>query len=202
MPRGEGGPFGDGRDALWGLPVSVKDCFDLAGAPTSCGVHFYRDLNGIAARDSWLVERLRAAGRGHHRQDAPASSGLRHHRRESRIRRLPAAGRSDCALTGGSSSGAAASVLEGSAVAAIGTDTGRLRPRACRALRAGRSIEPRSGAATGAAVRTWRNPSTPWAGSFAILKMRRCWPVSSRPELVGPRPPFTRFAVVADELSP
>src|SRR6266567_1373149 len=47
MPASEGGPFGDGRDALWGLPVSVKDCFDLAGAPTSCGVKFYRDLNGI-----------------------------------------------------------------------------------------------------------------------------------------------------------
>src|SRR6202789_3385003 len=62
MPRGSGGPFGDGRGALWGLPVSVKDCFDLAGAPTSCGVHFYRDSNGLAARDSWLVERLRAAG--------------------------------------------------------------------------------------------------------------------------------------------
>jgi len=25
MPRGEGGPFGDGRSAFWGLPVSVKD---------------------------------------------------------------------------------------------------------------------------------------------------------------------------------
>src|ERR1700691_2958201 len=31
MPRGVGGPFGDGRGALWGLPISVKDCFDLAG---------------------------------------------------------------------------------------------------------------------------------------------------------------------------
>ena len=40
----------------------MKDCFDLAGAPTSCGVHFYRELNGNAARDSWLVEQLRAAG--------------------------------------------------------------------------------------------------------------------------------------------
>ena len=48
--------------ALWGLPVSVKDCFDLAGSPTSCGVHFYRDLQRIAARDSWLVEQFRAAG--------------------------------------------------------------------------------------------------------------------------------------------
>ena len=63
MPHGEGGPFGDGRSALWGLPVSVKDCFDLAGAPTSCGVRFYRELNGDATRDSWLVERLRTAAR-------------------------------------------------------------------------------------------------------------------------------------------
>ena len=62
IPRGSGGAFDDGRSALWGLPVSVKDCFDLAGAPTSCGVRFYREVNGIAAQDSWLVERLRAAG--------------------------------------------------------------------------------------------------------------------------------------------
>ena len=37
-----GGEFGDGRANLWGIPVSVKDCFDLAGTPTSCGVKFYR----------------------------------------------------------------------------------------------------------------------------------------------------------------
>jgi aspartyl-tRNA(Asn)/glutamyl-tRNA(Gln) amidotransferase subunit A len=123
MPRTEGGPFGDGRDTLWGLPVSVKDCFDLEGAPTSCGVKFYRELNGIATRDSWLVEQLRAAGavitgKTHLHALAYGITGEN-----------PEFG--DClqpgqegALTGGSSSGACASVLEGSAVAAIGTDTG------------------------------------------------------------------------------
>jgi hypothetical protein len=25
MPRGNGAPFGDGRPALWGMPISVKD---------------------------------------------------------------------------------------------------------------------------------------------------------------------------------
>ena len=56
-------PFGSDDGAhLWGLPISVKDCFDLAGAPTTCGVNFYRDLHGPAAHDSWLVRRLRAAG--------------------------------------------------------------------------------------------------------------------------------------------
>jgi Asp-tRNA(Asn)/Glu-tRNA(Gln) amidotransferase A subunit family amidase len=123
MPRGNGGPFGDGRPALWGIPISVKDLFDLAGSPTSCGTHFYRDLNGIATRDSWLVEQLRAAGaviigKTHLHALAFGITGEN-----------PDYG--DCvqpadpgAFTGGSSSGAAASVQEGSAVAAIGTDTG------------------------------------------------------------------------------
>jgi Asp-tRNA(Asn)/Glu-tRNA(Gln) amidotransferase A subunit family amidase len=123
MPRGNGGPFGDGRPALWGMPISVKDLFDLAGSPTSCGTHFYRDLNGIATRDSWLVEQLRAAGaviigKTHLHALAYGITGEN-----------PDYG--DCvqpndpgAFTGGSSSGAAASVQEGSAVAAIGTDTG------------------------------------------------------------------------------
>jgi Asp-tRNA(Asn)/Glu-tRNA(Gln) amidotransferase A subunit family amidase len=123
MPRGEGGPFGDGRDILWGLPISVKDCFDLAGAPTTCGTTFYRDTNGIAPRDSWIVERLRArgaviTGKTHLH---PLAYGITGENPEF----------GDClqpgkvgALTGGSSSGACASVMEGSAVAAIGTDTG------------------------------------------------------------------------------
>ena len=93
MPRGSGGPFGDGRSALWGLPVAVKDCFDLAGSPTSCGVRFYRDLNGTAARDSWLVEQLRAAGAVIVGKTHLHRAGLRNHRRESRIRRLRAASR-------------------------------------------------------------------------------------------------------------
>ena len=119
----EGGPFGDGRDTMWGLPVSVKDCFDLAGAPTSCGVKFYRDLNGIASRDSWLVERLRAVGavitgKTHLH---PLAYGITGENPEFGDCLQP--GRNG-ALTGGSSSGACASVLEGSAVAAIGTDTG------------------------------------------------------------------------------
>ena len=28
---------------LWGVPVSLKDCFDLTGFATSCGSAFYRD---------------------------------------------------------------------------------------------------------------------------------------------------------------
>lgn len=123
MPRGVGGAFGDGRSPLWGLPVSVKDCFDLAGAPTTCGVRFYRDLHGISARDSWLVEQLREMGaviigKTHLH---PLAYGITGENPEFGDCIQP--GTKD-ALTGGSSSGAAASVMEGSAVAAIGTDTG------------------------------------------------------------------------------
>ncbi len=123
MPRGEGGPFGDGRDILWGLPISVKDCFDLAGAPTTCGTKFYRDRNGIAQRDSWIVERLRArgaviTGKTHLH---PLAFGITGENPEFGDCLQPG---KDGALTGGSSSGACASVMEGSAVAAIGTDTG------------------------------------------------------------------------------
>jgi Asp-tRNA(Asn)/Glu-tRNA(Gln) amidotransferase A subunit family amidase len=123
MPRGEGGPFGDGRSAVWGLPISVKDCFDLAGAPTTVGVRFLRELNGNAALDSWLVEKLRAAGavivgKTHVH---PLTYGITGENREFGDCVLPG---DPGALTGGSSSGAVASVLEGSAVAAIGTDTG------------------------------------------------------------------------------
>ena len=123
MARGEGGAFGDGRSALWGVPVSVKDCFDLAGAPTSCGVRLYRDVNGAAARDSWLVEQLCAlgaviVGKTHLHALAYGITG-----ENPEFGDCIQPGTTD-ALTGGSSSGAAASVMEGSAVAAIGTDTG------------------------------------------------------------------------------
>ncbi|MGD0681215.1 MAG: amidase [Terracidiphilus sp.] len=123
VPRGEGGPFGDGRGALWGLPISVKDCFDLAGAPTSCGVRAYRDIAGVAAHDSWLVEKLRAAGaviigKTHLH---PLAYGITGENPDFGDCLQPG---NESALTGGSSSGAAASVLEGSAVAALGTDTG------------------------------------------------------------------------------
>jgi Asp-tRNA(Asn)/Glu-tRNA(Gln) amidotransferase A subunit family amidase len=123
MPRGQGGPFGDGRAALWGLPIAVKDCFDLAGAPTTCGVQFYRDLNGPTRQDSWLVEQLRdlgavIVGKTHLHPLAWGITGENPEFGDCFQFRKPGA------LTGGSSSGSAASIMEGSAVAAIGTDTG------------------------------------------------------------------------------
>ena len=108
---------------LWGVPVSLKDCFDLGGFRTSCGAKFYRDENGVAAEDSAVAARLLAAGavivgKTHLHQLAYGITGESHDFGDSVQPRD--AGR----LTGGSSSGSAASVQEGSAMAAIGTDTG------------------------------------------------------------------------------
>jgi len=123
IPSGKGGEFDDGRSPLWGLPISLKDCFDLAGAPTSCGVRFYRELHGPASNDSWIAEKLRAqeaivTGKTHLH---PLAYGITGENPEFGDCQQPG---NPGLLTGGSSSGAAASVLEGSAVAAIGTDTG------------------------------------------------------------------------------
>ena len=111
------------KPLLYGLPVSLKDCFDLAGFRTSCGTHFYAERNGFSNIDSAVAARLRSQGavvigKTHLHPLAYGITGEN-----------PDYG--DCAqprdaqrLTGGSSSGAAASVQEGSAIAAIGTDTG------------------------------------------------------------------------------
>src|SRR6202167_1347012 len=53
---------GPSKPLLYGLPVSLKDCFDLAGFPTSAGTRFYAARDGIAGADSAVAERLRAQG--------------------------------------------------------------------------------------------------------------------------------------------
>lgn len=111
------------RQPLWGIPVSLKDCFDLAKFPTSCGSAFYREENGIATADSAVAARLRSAGavitgKTHLHQLAYGITGENSNFGDCVQPFNPAH------LTGGSSSGAAASVQEGSALAAIGTDTG------------------------------------------------------------------------------
>src|ERR1700691_3346553 len=111
------------RPRLFGVPIGVKDCFAVAGYPTTCGSHFYADKNGIAAADSAVAARLRQAGavimgKTHLHQLAYGITG------ENSEYGDCVQPRDAALLTGGSSSGSAASVMEGSAMAAIGTDTG------------------------------------------------------------------------------
>ena len=111
------------RPLLFGVPIAIKDCFDVAGYPTTCGSRFYAAQNGFAPTDSAVVARLRQAGavimgKTHLHQLAYGITGENSEYGNCVQPRDPPL------LTGGSSSGSAASVQEGSAVAAIGTDTG------------------------------------------------------------------------------
>jgi aspartyl-tRNA(Asn)/glutamyl-tRNA(Gln) amidotransferase subunit A len=109
---------------LAGIPISVKDLFDEAGQVTRAGS---RVLSGAApaARDSVVVQRLRAAGaviigRTNMTEFAYSGLGLNPHYGTPRNPWDRVTGR----IPGGSSSGAAVSVADGMAAAAIGTDTG------------------------------------------------------------------------------
>jgi Asp-tRNA(Asn)/Glu-tRNA(Gln) amidotransferase A subunit family amidase len=116
-------PSAAARPLLYGLPISLKDCFDLQGFITTAGTRFYAERNPPAAKNSAVADRLQSQGaiiigKTHMHPLAYGITGEN-----------PDYG--DCTqpnnpnlLTGGSSSGAAASVQEDSAVAAIGTDTG------------------------------------------------------------------------------
>jgi Asp-tRNA(Asn)/Glu-tRNA(Gln) amidotransferase A subunit family amidase len=198
MPRGTGGPFGDGRSALWGLPISVKDCFDLAGSPTTCGVKFYRDLNGAAAHDSWLVQRLRSAGavitgKTHLH---PLAYGITGENPEFGDCVQP--GNPD-ALTGGSSSGAAASVLERSAVAAIGTDTGgSVRAPAALCGLAGYRASLGRGDWSGAGHLAQSFDTMGWL--FSDLEDASFLAETFAPAKIKPHVPFTRFGVIDESF--
>jgi len=116
-------PDADARPLLYGVPVSLKDCFDLAGAVTTCGSRFYAKKNEVALQDSVVAARLRQAGavivgKTHLHQLAYGITGENSDFGDCMQPMRPER------LTGGSSSGAAASVQEGSALAGIGTDTG------------------------------------------------------------------------------
>ena len=113
------------RSPLEGLPVSIKDLFDVAGEPTLAGS---RVLAGAApaTRSAHVVERLLQAGavlvgKTNMTEFAFSGLGLNPHYgtpaspwQKAQLRRIP----------GGSSSGAGVSVAEGMAALAIGTDTG------------------------------------------------------------------------------
>ena len=107
-----------------GIPVSIKDLFDVAGDVTTAGSVVLRDA-APAARDAPCVARLRAAGfipigRTNMTEFAFSGLGINPHYGTPLNPYDRAAGR----IPGGSSSGAAVSVTDGMAFGALGTDTG------------------------------------------------------------------------------
>lgn len=112
------------RSPLEGLPVSVKDLFDVTGIPTTAGSTVLRNAPA-ATQDSGVVQRLLAGGavlvgKTNMTEFAYSGLGLNPHygtpanpwmRQE---RRIP----------GGSSSGAAIAIADGMCLASVGSDTG------------------------------------------------------------------------------
>ncbi|MDB5900129.1 MAG: amidase-like protein [Ramlibacter sp.] len=109
---------------LAGLPVSVKDLFDCAGEPTRAGSVALADAPPAAA-DAPSVARLRQAGgvvlgRTNMSEFAFSGVGVNPHYGTPANPCDPATPR----IPGGSTSGGAVSVANGSAFIALGSDTG------------------------------------------------------------------------------
>lgn len=107
-----------------GIPISVKDLFDVQGQVTTAGSAVLRG-EPAAQQDALAVARLKAAGllvvgRTNMTEFAYSGLGINPHYGtpanafDRQVRRIP----------GGSSSGAAISVTDGMAAAALGSDTG------------------------------------------------------------------------------
>jgi aspartyl-tRNA(Asn)/glutamyl-tRNA(Gln) amidotransferase subunit A len=108
---------------LAGIPISVKDLFDVQGEITRAGARVLPEH--AATRDAVAIGRLRAAGavlvgRTNMTEFAYSGLGINPHYG------TPANpfDRETARIPGGSSSGAAVSVADGMAAAAIGSDTG------------------------------------------------------------------------------
>ena len=108
---------------LTGIPMSVKDLYGVDGVPTFAGTR--RQLPDAWSADAWLVARLREAGavtvgKTHMVEMAFGGVGINPNWEapwnpwDAQTHRIP----------GGSSSGAGVSLWEGSALLALGSDTG------------------------------------------------------------------------------
>ncbi|NQV99395.1 MAG: amidase [Rhodospirillales bacterium] len=113
------------QPSAWaGIPISVKDLYDVRGEVTSAGSLVLKD-NPPAVVDAPTIARLRAAGlvfvgRTNMVEFAYAGIGMNPHFGTPRIPFDRQTGR----IPGGSTSGGAVSVADGMAAAALGSDTG------------------------------------------------------------------------------
>jgi aspartyl-tRNA(Asn)/glutamyl-tRNA(Gln) amidotransferase subunit A len=107
-----------------GVPVSIKDLFDIEGDVTASGSALLRDA-APATKDAVAVARLKAAGfipvgRTNMTEFAYSGLGINPHYGTP----LNPFDRAHGRIPGGSSSGAAVSVTDGMAAVGLGTDTG------------------------------------------------------------------------------
>jgi len=112
------------RSVIDGLPISIKDLFDVAGETTMAG-SVARRGEPVATEHATVVKRLLAAGaivigRTNMTEFAYSGLGMNAHYGTP----LNAWDRGTGRIPGGSTSGGAVSVSDGMAMAAIGSDTG------------------------------------------------------------------------------
>ena len=107
---------------LGGIPIAIKDNINVLGQPCTCGSKFLAE-NYTSPYDATVIRKLRAAGAipfGRMNQDefamgsATENSALQTTRNPHDPQRIP----------GGSSGGSAAAVADGTAISALGSDTG------------------------------------------------------------------------------
>ncbi|SFJ45382.1 aspartyl-tRNA(Asn)/glutamyl-tRNA(Gln) amidotransferase subunit A [Bradyrhizobium sp. Gha] len=169
------GAAGASRGPLDGRIVSVKALFDVAGTVTSSGSAVLRAL-APAVEDAEIVKRLRAAGAiviGKTQMTEFAFSALGTNPHDG----MPGNPRDRTRVPGGSSSGAAVSVVERMVDIAIGSDTGgSLRIPA--ALSGAVGFKPTSG-------------FVPTAGAFSL---------SSTLDTIGPIAASVEDCFVADQV--
>ncbi|XRB00692.1 amidase [Pycnococcus provasolii] len=108
--------------ALWGVPIAVKDIFDMHGHRTFNGRQSTRTVEP-AESDAAVVSAIRRAGaaivgRTHQTEMAFSATGYNPHYPQ------PHSPFGKGLMPGGSSSGSAVAVAEGVATVALGTDTG------------------------------------------------------------------------------
>jgi aspartyl-tRNA(Asn)/glutamyl-tRNA(Gln) amidotransferase subunit A len=123
-PAPQPSAFHDPAQPLAGIPISIKDLFDVAGQVTAAGSTVLAGA-AVASADCPAVARLRAAGaalagRTNMVEFAFSGVGINPHYGTP----VNPADRSVDRIPGGSSSGAAASVATGAALVGLGSDTG------------------------------------------------------------------------------
>lgn len=113
---------GQSLGPLDGIIISIKDLFDVEGEPTLAGSVIHQS-SPPATKDAIAVQRLREAGavilgKTNMTEFAFTAIGLNPHYG------VPGNGLDESKIPGGSSSGAAVSVAEGTSQISIGSDTG------------------------------------------------------------------------------
>jgi aspartyl-tRNA(Asn)/glutamyl-tRNA(Gln) amidotransferase subunit A len=181
---------------LRGIPIAIKDIFDVAGIPTLCGSAVFEGV-APARKDAAAVARLRSAG-------AIVVGKTTTHELACGVYTPPTRNPWDLERSaGGSSGGSGAAVATGAALGAIGSDTGgsiRIPAAHCGLV----GVKPTYGrvSRTGALALSWSldhvGPLARTVADAAVLLAVLCGLDQADPTTLG-RPALPEPILCADE---